>query len=186
MLSNIFLFCLIIAGNFLADLFPSNITNMINNSMAIKHLFGILTVMVFIVIENKRTLFNGIKDTLFLYTFFLLLINNYKHNFILVILLLSLSYILSSKQSMLDFDFTKQYDKVYASTILSNVNYNKIQNLLDSLTYMITIVGFISYYGNIKKLKGNKFNILNFLISDEKFSKLPLSFMEGIIYVFEN
>lgn len=160
-----------IAGNFLAELFPVHIRNTINKSIIIKHIFGVLTLLCFIVIDKRKSIINSIKDTCKLYTFFLMLINNYEYNFVIVVILLAVSFIVGSKRNMVQISNDKGKNKEY---------YDKIQNGIDLIIYTMTAVGFISYFGNIKELRGGKFSLFEFLIEEEKYSKLPLSFMGGL------
>ena len=56
----IFIFFLIISANFLAELFPCRLQYILRNNMVIKHLFGLFTMIFFVVlssgIKNKNIL----------------------------------------------------------------------------------------------------------------------------------
>ena len=68
----IFIFTLIISGNFLAQLFPCNIQKLLSNNILVKHLFGFLTLFFFGALAFPRLSKNieGMFNTLILYVIF--------------------------------------------------------------------------------------------------------------------
>ena len=52
----IFIFFLIISANFLAELFPCRLQYILRNNMVIKHLFGLFSMIFFVVLSS------GIKN----------------------------------------------------------------------------------------------------------------------------
>tara|TARA_Y100000389_G_scaffold396_2_gene377 strand:- start:1973 stop:2488 length:516 start_codon:yes stop_codon:yes gene_type:complete len=169
-----------IAGNFIAELFPLKFRKLIEGSMYIRHIFGILTVLIFIILDSHVNFITSILDTLKLYAFILLLINNYNITLILTVMLLGLYYVLDEKKILFELHDNEEKNK--------KIN-NFIKNTLELLIYIITIVGFVSYYGNVRKnisSSGKKLNLLKFIFDDEKYNKLPLGFFESLKYAILN
>ena len=92
----LFVFLLIISGNFIAELLPCRIQSLLNSNMIFKHFFGFLTLIFFVVLSsndnNKKNIYS---KSIILYILFLLLINtNYKF-FTIIVVLLGITYLLN-------------------------------------------------------------------------------------------
>ena len=97
---SLFIFLLIISGNFLAELFPCRFQKDLTDIIALKHTFGFLTLLFFVVLQTPLETFNLIdafKHSCGLYLMFLLLINSHHVTFIASMVLLTISYILTLK-----------------------------------------------------------------------------------------
>ena len=155
----IFIFILIVSANFLAELFPCRLQYVLRNNMFIKHLFGLFTMIFFVVlssgIENK-SIFNITKNAFLLYILFILITKCQIYAFLVILLLLGISYIVHiTKQTEIekDTDTEKKY------TVYDNIMY-----VLYILIIITVIVGVILYMGE-KKIEYKKdFNYITFLI----------------------
>lgn len=157
-----------IASNFIDELFPYKFRNLIHKSLYTKHLFGITLLLVTIVMENKNSLLDNVKQTLKLYSLFIMLINNYTNGFVTIVSLTAIYFIIASDKVRLK---QNQND--------DNILKDKIKNGLELIIYLCMFFGFISYYGNIRTLKGKSFVLSKFLFGDEEYTKLPLGVLEG-------
>ena len=82
----IFIFILIISANFLAEIFPCRLQDALRNNMYLKHLFGLFTMIFFVVLtsnlENKNYLY---IRSIILYIIFILITRTHHYFFLLVI-----------------------------------------------------------------------------------------------------
>lgn len=93
----VFLLILIISANFLAETFPCKIQELLQSDMKLKHLFGFLTMLFFVVtsLSNKPSgLFSQFWLTVELYILFLLVSKTPPQIFLLLTGLFAINYIL--------------------------------------------------------------------------------------------
>ena len=157
----IFIFILIVSANFLAEIFPCRLQYVLRNNMFIKHLFGLFTMIFFVVlssgIENKN-IFNITKSSFLLYILFILITKCQIYAFLIILLLLGLSYIVHIiKQEENENDKKTTDKKKY--TIYDNIMY-----ILYILIILTVIIGVILYIGE-KKIEYKKdFNYITFIL----------------------
>jgi len=159
----IFIFMLIISGNFLAELFPCRIQKMLKENIYVKHLVGFLTLFFFgvLTIPDLANI-GGIINSFLLYLIFVITANVDYKIWIVLFVLYAIMYLLH----LIKQDYTKIKDgtkKMHTSnevTIFNKINIehiNKIQALVITLISVLTIVGFIIYMGEKKLEYGKKF-----------------------------
>jgi len=159
----IFIFMLIISGNFLAELFPCRIQKMLKENIYVKHLVGFLTLFFFgvLTIPDLANI-GGIINSFLLYFIFVITANVDYKIWIILFVLYAIMYILH----LIKQDYNKIKDgtkKIHTSnevTIFNKINIeqiNKIQALVITLISILTIVGFIIYMGEKKLEYGKKF-----------------------------
>ena len=160
----IFIFILIVSANFLAELFPCRLQYVLRNNMFIKHLFGLFTMIFFVVlssgIENK-SIFNITKNAFLLYILFILITKCQIYAFLIILLLLGISYIVHiTKQTEIENDEkTEKKDTEKKYTVYDNIMY-----VLYILIIITIIVGVILYMGEKKIEYKKNFNYVTFLI----------------------
>jgi amino acid transporter len=132
--------------------------------MFIKHLFGLFTMIFFVVlssgIENK-SIFNITKNAFLLYILFILITKCQIYAFLIILLLLGISYIVHiTKQTEIENDEkTEKKDTEKKYTVYDNIMY-----VLYILIIITIIVGVILYMGEKKIEYKKNFNYVTFLI----------------------
>lgn len=164
----IFILILIISANFLAQLFPCRLQYELNNNMYLKHFFAFLTMIFFVVlaspIKNKK-LNKIVIESFLLYIVFLFLIKTDYRIFIILLALLSISYLLVLKKVELEDD--KEVNKDDSNKVAEIDNQIKyIEYISFGITVLIVvliIIGFLSYLGQKKVEYKNNFAFSKFL-----------------------
>lgn len=162
-LKHLFVLYLIIAGNYLGELFGCKTQKMFQENMYFKHIIGFMTLYFFVLFtsaeEQKRGLVDNLKMSLVLYACFVLTTRtNYK--FILPIMVcLFLIYALDRGEEF--YRKEKEYKKLKYTKLASKV-----------FTYIgigLTLVGFGVYiYQKRKEYGSSKWNWLTFFLGNPK------------------
>ena len=156
-LHTIFVFFLIISANYLGQLYPCKIQTLFETNVYIKHFFGFLTLVFFVVFVDpiKTSAFGEtIMKSLVLYVIFLLLMNTNVLFFVFSLISLAGIYLLSIKKKELSSSDTDQ-DSV--------VLYDRVHDSLYILFALSTMVGFLVYMGEKKIEYKDKFQYLTFI-----------------------
>jgi hypothetical protein len=178
----IFIFFLIVSANFLAQLFPCRIQYVLVNNMFVKHLFGLFTMIFFVVltsgIKNKNIL-NILINGLVLYIIFMLITKCNIYVFFIIIGLLATTYIINI---------------IKEEEIENNKKELDVNNIYDTITYIIYIIicvfiilGILLYMGE-KKIEYKKdFNYITFFIGKPscKGESPNVSIFEAIKHIFK-
>ena len=166
-LGAVFIFTLIISGNFLAQLFPCKIQEALTENIFIKHIFGFFTLFFFGILaipELANT--SGMISSLVLYIVFLINAKTKYHFWIAVFLLYALIYmlhIINKEYSVYvsDKNTTKEDLEVYEQ----RAKYIEVtQNISLGLIGFLTLVGFLVYMGEKKNEYGKNFNYHTFFL----------------------
>lgn len=166
-LGAVFIFTLIISGNFLAQLFPCKIQEALTDNIYIKHVFGFFTLFFFGILaipELANT--SGMISSLVLYLVFLINAKTKYHFWIAAFLLYALIYMLhiinKEYQGFLSDKSTKAEDiEIYEQ----RTKYIEItQNVSMGLIGLLTFVGFLVYMGEKKYEYGKHFNYHTFFL----------------------
>jgi hypothetical protein len=159
-LHTIFIFFLIVSSNYLGELFPCKIQNLLTDNVVLKHLFGFLTLLFFVVLvdeDNVRQLGDIFVHSAMMYSLFILLINTNIKFFVMCILSLSLIYIINIKNQ---------------SLIKNNevpIEWLEKLKLGTSIFFVFsTVIGFLVYMGEKKIEYKKKFNFVTFLFGKSK------------------
>lgn len=183
----IFIFLLIISGNYLGNLFPCQVQYQFENNMYLKHFLGFFTLLFFVILTlpekyddegNKipefRYLGEIVKICLFLYMFFLILSKTPYYVWLIVFILTSIVYLLELKKT--DFikeniDDESESDKEKETNLFGIKNIAQINNIQNKLTFfglIISIFGFLIYMGEKKYENKGKFSYLKFVFGSTK------------------
>lgn len=158
---NIFVLFLIIASNYIGELFPCRIQDYLSNNVYLKHFISFLTLLFFVVLTDtslvKKKFMEIFISSVKLYFLFLLLINSNQSFFVFALLILAIIYIIQliKKDYIDDENVTEETE-----------NYKKIRLLektLFILFFITLVIGFIIYLGEKKIEYKNKFNYLTFI-----------------------
>ncbi len=165
----IFVFVLILSGNYLGQLFPCKVQHIFAENMYVKHMLGYLTLVFFVTLtipelKNSKSL---LFLTLSIYFGFLITSKTYYTFWFFIFVLVGIIYVLD------------MYDKTIPEKVediedgegnTENKNNYKIksmilqtQQLLSIAVGILTLFGFTTYMGYKKFEYKDKFNYLTFL-----------------------
>lgn len=156
---SLFAFYMIIACNFIPEIFGCKLQTLLRTNMLAKHITGFL-LLFFLVIyvkpENvdKEILYN-ISLSSILYVWFFMTTRIPFVLLIFTIILLIVIYILDVRKNRLSIDTKKNEKEI-----------NDIETIQKLITYtiiLITIIGFIYYYGQKKMEYKDNFELYKFL-----------------------
>ena len=186
-LHTLFIFFLIISGNYLGQLFPCKIQKVFTENVYLKHFFGFLTLTFFVLLidssrpQNFSTIFT---TSIGLYFVFLLLMNTNVLFFILSILTLAIIYLIHIYQTQTNVKTDPETDpETNPSFHISNEWMTRTKDTLYMVFTLSTLVGLLVYMGEKKIEYGKKFNYLTFVFgkpscrSSSPHTKLMQSFL---------
>lgn len=152
---SLFVFYLIVSGNYLGSLFGCQIKDIFTNNMYVKHFLGLLTLYFFVSLVDTDNKYNSVYKLLItfgIYIFFVLSTKVHYKPWIIFITLLGLVYIISIFKDIYPDDET-----------FKNIMRN-IQLGLITLAIVILLVGMIYYMGEKKLEYGKDFEYNKFFI----------------------
>lgn len=165
--SAIFIFTLIISGNFLAQLFPCKIQEALTHNILLKHFFGFATLFFFgILAIPELANISGMISSIVLYIVFLINAKTKYQFWIAAFLLYSFIYFLhivkKEYTSYIDNEDTSIDD---AKMFESRNRYITIAQYISMVFISIfTLIGMIIYMGEKKNEYGNKFDYFTFFL----------------------
>lgn len=197
----IFILVLIVSGNYLAELLPCRVQNIVRNNMFVKHLLGFMTLLFFVIITLPN-IFDEyiIINAILLYIFFLIFSKTYYVFWIAIMILFSIIYIITIyriiiKNKINDYNKeksdkksnTEEDETIYThdNILLRRLKY--IKRILSYTIIVLTISGFLIYLGNKKKEYGSKFDYIKFFFGNPKcLNKSPeiKSYVSEMIHAF--
>jgi hypothetical protein len=174
----IFIFILIISGNFLAQLFPCKLQEELNGNMYIKHLFGLFTMIFFVMLAapvKDKTISVVTLNSFLLYLLFILITKVHVKIFYVIMSLLGSTYIaVLLKQADIDkINANASADDVKSNDAIEQSNEQDKENpkdviltnqlkIYDNIIFysyiiilLLTIIGVLAYMGE-KKLEYKK------------------------------
>ena len=188
-IEGLFIFILILSGNFLAELFPCRFQKALTDVIIFKHFFGFLTLLFFVSLQTPFDTFNltdAFKNSGILYILFLLLINSHFMTFIAAMALLTVSYLVTLKIKENNITATGLDKEDQLKILTTNDTLKYIQSQLNIFVVFIVIIGFLSYLGSKKSEYKGKFNYFTFIFGrchwENDGSKL--SYIKGLLNAF--
>ena len=150
----IFVFILIISGNYIGTLFPCKVQNILNTNIYVKHFLGFLTLIFFVLLtipefkdENARDI---LLNTTGLYASFLIISKVHYKAWFTILFLSGILYLLH----------------IYTNNLSSDKSIELIKSIEWSIAAIIgvcTVFGFLIYMGEKKFEYGSKFEYITFL-----------------------
>lgn len=154
---NVFILFLVIAANFIGELFPCRIQELLSKNELLKHFIGFLTLLFFVVLTDdnaKKQKFNEtFVNSLKLYLIWLILINNEKNFFIFNLVITGALYIIYLNKK--DYEDEPDNPKL--------ILFEKIEKSIYILFTISIIIGFFIYLGQKKFEYKNKFSYYSFI-----------------------
>ena len=167
---SIFILFLIIASNYIGELFPCRVQSLLSSNVYLKHFIAFLTLLFFVVLTDPYQEYRFKKiftDSLKLYVLFLLFINSNRNFFVLSLIVAGLLYICV----LIKRDYTTKKELIEKN--VSEENLKNIQDMIKLINRIIdiliivflisVIIGFIIYMGEKKIEYKNEFNYLTFI-----------------------
>ena len=189
-LAAVFIFTLIISGNFLAQLFPCKIQEALTHNIVIKHIFGFFTLFFFgILAIPELANVSGMISSLVLYVIFLINAKTKYQFWIAVFLLYGLIYMLHIIKKEYDAYLSDESTKPEDISIYEQRNkYIEItQNTSMILIGILTALGFFIYMGEKKIEYGKQFNYHTFFLGKpacRASSPKDVSFIDALSVAF--
>jgi len=181
-LFSIFVFILIISANFLAEIFPCGLQEVLRNNMIIKHTFGFFTMIFFVVLSYKnknKNIYDIIIKSFGLYLFFIVISRCEIHFFYFILIFLGITYIINIlKHDTIKEEINKKEDK----NKKRHEENNKKMMIYDNMTFILYILIILStFFGLLismgeKKIEyKKKFNYFTFFIGKHRCVENPPS-----------
>jgi len=168
----IFILLLIISANYLADLFPCRLRELLENNTYVKHLFGYLTLLFFIsiTIDNIGTSVNElITNSFILYLYFILLTKNNKYFFITICIILAIIYLAHIELKLLNKKKTKnENEKIFLDIYEKRKNKFGLDTILHYVILILLVLGTLVYMGEKKIEYKDKFDYIIFFLGKQK------------------
>ena len=156
----IFLFVLILSGNYLGELFPCKVQAIFNNNMYVKHTLGFLTLLFFVAltIPEVKERDNFLGHTSLIYLWFIFMAKCYYTIWFIVFGLVGVLYVLQMYKS----DKEKKEEGVEGfSNDIEMLN--RVERILIVGSLVMTVMGFLVYMGAKKMEYGREFRYLTFM-----------------------
>lgn len=175
-------FILILFGNYLGELLPCRVQQMMKDNVYLKHLLGYMTLLFFVVLTMPELFAeNVLFSSMSLYIYFLFFSKTYYVFWLAIFCIFAIIFIVSMiyKQRIERGEHKKQENKKI---------YDYMRIALVFIIIMLTLIGFLIYLGNKKREFGSKFQFLRFLFGNPvcRNSSPPIkSYIEEIKYAFK-
>ena len=161
---SLFAFYLIIGCNFIPEIIGCKLQTLLKTNMVAKHITGFL-LLFFLVIYIKpenvdKEIFYNISLSVMLYLWFFMTTRIPLSLIMLTIVLLIVIYVLDIRKTRFNEDKEKNKKEID--------NIETYQKIITYSIFMITLVGFIYYFGQKKMEYRDKFEIITFLTGTTK------------------
>ena len=165
----LFIFLLIISGNYLGNLFPCRVQSLLDNNILLKHFLGYFTLFFFVLLtlpdrDNdvgvfSQSLIELMSGSFLVYIFFILLSKTPSFIWLIVFFMSAIIYVLELHKN--DYDKNESKENFYILKTVKDVT--RVQEILFKLAIVITIAGFFIYMGEKKFEYKNKFSYITFI-----------------------
>ena len=184
----IFIFILLIAGNYIGELLPCKVQNFIKNNMYFKHLLGFMTLLFFVVVTMPSVFGDKIIfNSFILYIFYLFFIKTHYVFWSINVVLFSIIYLADIHLGNVDNIKDNNKDNNSVSKEMY-VLFEQVRRIMLVIIIILTILGFLVYLGKKKREYGKKFTYLMFFLGSPSCrgtSPNIKSYLEEIKYSFK-
>lgn len=163
--SNVFVLFLIIASNYIGELFPCRVQDLLTSNIYLKHTVAFLTLLFFVVLTDNSLDFTFreiFSSSIYLYIIFILLINCNQLFFLYCLGALCILYILKLLIKDVEKNTDDEIDKKKLEILLL------CEKVMYIIFIIILIVGFVIYLGEKKIEYKDKFKYSTFLFGTPK------------------
>lgn len=179
---SLFVFYLIVSGNYLGNLFGCKTQQVFNENMYVKHLLGFFTLYFFIsLVETSDVVPTSLTDrfvfAFVVYIWFIISTRIEVKYWLVLIILLCIIYVL---QLNIESENKKELPD---SKKIENIS--KIQKIILYISVIITIIGFLIYLGEKKHEYKKSFNYSTFFsgvakCKNDDYDKIKLGSIDSI------
>tara|TARA_Y100000591_G_scaffold325906_1_gene347596 strand:+ start:1466 stop:2074 length:609 start_codon:yes stop_codon:yes gene_type:complete len=164
LVSKLSIFIFIIAGNFSSDIFSCGLRQFLDRYMIIKHIIGFFIMLFFVgLLLEEANFITKIIESIILYIWFILIMRSPTIITICVLICICIIYLLSLYKKDLELKLEKNEEN--NDEISKNIDFiTQISNSLFIISFLITIIGMISYLIILKNNDKANFSIINFLL----------------------
>jgi hypothetical protein len=166
----IFLFLLIISGNYLGTLFPCRVQVALQENIFLRHFLGFFTLLFFVVLTlpNKPEFKMILTIATRVYIFFILLSKTPVYIWLVVFALASITYLLEIYKDDKNKELVEDENSniLNDNKMLNDKNIVYIQKTISIIGIILTISGFLIYMGEKKYEYKNKFSYITFLLGN--------------------
>lgn len=151
----IFVFVLILSGNYLGELFPCRVQAIFNSNMYVKHTLGFLTLLFFVTltIPELKEEDNFFGYTTLIYLWFIMMAKCYYTIWFIVFGLVGILYV----TQMYKGDLKKKEEQQDMGTL------KQVESIIVVITGIMTLLGFLIYMGAKKREYAKNFSYLQFV-----------------------
>lgn len=172
-------FLFIIAGNYVGDIFSCNLRHLFNKYMFLKHMIGILIMLLFVgMLDTTSNMSKIVIDSILYYLLFILIMRTPSIITIIIIFLIIIIYLLSIYIDRLK---VTNNEKTNEETDIKKNDINQLIIYIFYLIIILSISGFLFQMYTTYKILGNKFNFINFFSG----SRDQECFTKEIFEIFE-
>lgn len=181
---NIFVLFLIIAANYLGELFPCRVQNLLESNIYLKHIIAFLTLSFFVILTDTTSNYksNEIFSISFtLYILFIILARNNKVFFLINLVILAILYVMKLQLTDYEKNVDEKSNDIFYERLLI------IEKVLTVIFFVLLICGFLIYMGEKKIEYKNKFNFITFFFGKPscKLNSPTINYVESFLAAFK-
>ena len=181
---NIFVLFLIIAANYLGELFPCRVQNLLESNIYLKHIIAFLTLSFFVILTDTTSNYksNEIFSISFtLYILFIILARNNKVFFIINLVILAILYVMKLQLTDYEKNVDEKSNDIFYEQLLI------LEKILTVIFFILLICGFLIYMGEKKIEYKNKFNFITFFFGKPscKLNSPTINYVESFLAAFK-
>lgn len=187
----VFILVLIITSAYFEHLFPCHFQRLLKNNIYVKHFFGFLTLLFFVVLllptENK-SLYHIFQISIPLYVWFIIFTRTSLYFFVTILVLLAVTYLVYLHIMDIKEINNSEIDTYRKSLLNDEINMcEKINRMFYILVTVLTVMGWLLYMGEKKYQFRKSFSYWTFLFGDTKCpanSSSEIPFLTSLKYIF--
>lgn len=181
---NIFVLFLIIAANYLGELFPCRVQNLLESNIYLKHIIAFLTLSFFVILTDTTSNYksNEIFSISFtLYILFIILARNNKVFFLINLVILAILYVMKLQLTDYEKNVDEKSNDIFYERLLI------LEKVLTLIFFVLLICGFLIYMGEKKIEYKNKFNFITFFFGKPscKLNSPTINYVEAFLAAFK-
>lgn len=192
-LYSVFILVLMITSAYFEHLFPCHFQRLLRQNMYVKHFFGFLTLLFFVVlllpIESK-SLSHIFKISVPLYLWFIIFTRTSLYFFVTILVLLAITYLIYLHINDLKEVYSTMIESYQKKSLMEKIKwYEQVDRMFYILISVLMVIGWLLYMGEKKYQFRKDFSYLTFLFGDTtcpRSSSSEIPFSTSVKYIFAN
>ena len=166
----LFALLIIISGNFLGELFPKQVRNVLKNNVYMKHVFAFMTLVFFVFLTMPEIKLQGVSIVFVIYFLFLMTSKLKPFTWFTLVFLIALLYLLEIREEKLIQHYEKNKDNTEGQKDMNLITLidNWIRPGAVLSVFGIGIYGMINIIKNYYSKTSKKYSFIYFLFSNEQ------------------